>query len=79
MPDLSPVAGRDRRRARRQTLRPGAADEAHASPVRGVLEVERGTLKGARVARVTYDAKTATLPPGAVVHAGDDASFAPSR
>ncbi len=45
----------------------------------GVLEVERGTLKGARVARVTYDAKTATLPPNAVVHAGDDASFTPSR
>ena len=41
----------------------------------GVLQVERGTLRGAPVARITYDAKTATLPASAVVRAGDDPAF----
>ena len=41
----------------------------------GVLEVERGTLRGVRVGRVTYDAKQAALPHDAVVHGGDDPAF----
>jgi peptide methionine sulfoxide reductase msrA/msrB len=44
----------------------------------GVLQVERGTIRGARVARVTYDPKTLTIEQlgrAGSVHAGDDKAF----
>lgn len=41
----------------------------------GVVQVERGTLAGKGVARVTYDASVVTLEPRIVVRAGDDEAF----
>lgn len=56
------------------------ADAADAlAKTNGVVQVEKGTLAGARVARVTYDAKTATLPASAIVRSGDDAAFTRER
>ena len=45
----------------------------------GVVLVEKGSFKGAPAARVTYDAKAATIPPNVIVHAGDDPAFAIRR
>jgi len=56
------------------------ADAADAlAKTSGVVQVEKGSFKGAPAARVTYDAKNATIPSSALLHAGDDAAFASRR
>jgi peptide methionine sulfoxide reductase msrA/msrB len=52
------------------------ADAADAlAKTRGVVQVEKGSFNGVPAARVTYDAKAASLPSSVVVHAGDDPAF----
>jgi peptide methionine sulfoxide reductase msrA/msrB len=58
-------------------VRADAADSL--SKTKGVVQIEKGSFKGAPAARVTYDAKTATLPSNVIVHAGDDPAFAIQR